>query len=205
MRVQEIATGLWRWTGLHPAWTPADGGPGGWEQEVGCYFYEGAGRDRALRPAGADGGPRPVLRGARPRRRADRLARADPADGGGSSTLCGRAGGAVRRNRRRDAGRGGACARPLGRAGLLDSRSTGPRPRRRRHRPWRRAARSRAPGSARSTTRRSSRGCVRCWSCRSNACSSRTASPCSRTAALPWRPRCAPDEPPADEHLTYPA
>jgi hypothetical protein len=37
----EIATGLWRWTGLHPAWTPADGGPDGWEQEVGCYFYEG--------------------------------------------------------------------------------------------------------------------------------------------------------------------
>ena len=41
MRVLEIATGLWRWTGLHPAWTPADGGPDGWEQEVGCYFYEG--------------------------------------------------------------------------------------------------------------------------------------------------------------------
>jgi hypothetical protein len=41
MRVQEIATGLWRWTGLHPGWTPADGGPDGWDQEVGCYFYEG--------------------------------------------------------------------------------------------------------------------------------------------------------------------
>jgi glyoxylase-like metal-dependent hydrolase (beta-lactamase superfamily II) len=41
VRVQEIATGLCRWTGLHPAWTPADGGPDGWEQEVGCYFYEG--------------------------------------------------------------------------------------------------------------------------------------------------------------------
>jgi glyoxylase-like metal-dependent hydrolase (beta-lactamase superfamily II) len=40
MRVQEIATGLWRWTGLHPAWAPADGGPEGWEQEVGCVFYE---------------------------------------------------------------------------------------------------------------------------------------------------------------------
>jgi glyoxylase-like metal-dependent hydrolase (beta-lactamase superfamily II) len=40
MRVQEIATGLWRWTGLHPAWTPADGGPDGWEQEVNCVFYE---------------------------------------------------------------------------------------------------------------------------------------------------------------------
>jgi hypothetical protein len=43
MRVQQIATGLWRWTGLHPAWTPADGGREGGEQEVGCYFYEGPG------------------------------------------------------------------------------------------------------------------------------------------------------------------
>jgi len=40
MRVQQIATGLWLWTGLHPAWTPADGGPEGWEQEVSCVFYE---------------------------------------------------------------------------------------------------------------------------------------------------------------------
>src|SRR4029079_19372783 len=40
MRVQELATGLWRWTGLHPAWTPAGGGPDGWEQEVGSYYYE---------------------------------------------------------------------------------------------------------------------------------------------------------------------
>jgi len=42
VRVQEIATGLWRWTGRHSGWTPADGGPEGWDQEVGCYFYEGA-------------------------------------------------------------------------------------------------------------------------------------------------------------------
>lgn len=41
MRVAELATGLWRWTGLHPDWTPAEGGPGGWEEEVGCYFYAG--------------------------------------------------------------------------------------------------------------------------------------------------------------------
>jgi glyoxylase-like metal-dependent hydrolase (beta-lactamase superfamily II) len=41
MRVQEIATGLWRWTGLHPEWTPAEGEADGWEQEAGCYFYEG--------------------------------------------------------------------------------------------------------------------------------------------------------------------
>jgi hypothetical protein len=41
MQVRQIAPGLWRWTGLHPAWTPAEGGPDGWDQEVGCYFYEG--------------------------------------------------------------------------------------------------------------------------------------------------------------------
>jgi glyoxylase-like metal-dependent hydrolase (beta-lactamase superfamily II) len=41
MRVDELATGLWRWTGLHPEWTTAEGGPDGWEQEVGCYLYEG--------------------------------------------------------------------------------------------------------------------------------------------------------------------
>jgi hypothetical protein len=39
MRVDEIAPGLWRWTGLHPAWTPASGG---WEQEVGCVYVEAA-------------------------------------------------------------------------------------------------------------------------------------------------------------------
>jgi glyoxylase-like metal-dependent hydrolase (beta-lactamase superfamily II) len=40
MRVQEVAAGLWRWTGLHPDWKPEDGGPEGWEQEVGCVYYE---------------------------------------------------------------------------------------------------------------------------------------------------------------------
>src|ERR687884_1710703 len=40
MRVQELSQGLWRWTGLHPEWTPEQGGPEGWEQEVGCVYYE---------------------------------------------------------------------------------------------------------------------------------------------------------------------
>jgi hypothetical protein len=40
MQVQELAPGLWRWTGLHPEWTPKDGGPNGWEQEVGCVYVE---------------------------------------------------------------------------------------------------------------------------------------------------------------------
>jgi hypothetical protein len=41
VQVEEIATGLWRWTALHPEWTRKDAGPDGWEQEVGCVYYEG--------------------------------------------------------------------------------------------------------------------------------------------------------------------
>ena len=40
MNVLEIERGLWRWTGLHPDWTPDEGGPDGWEREVGCVYYE---------------------------------------------------------------------------------------------------------------------------------------------------------------------
>jgi glyoxylase-like metal-dependent hydrolase (beta-lactamase superfamily II) len=40
VRVTRIADGLWRWTGQHPDWTPDDAGPNGWEQEVGCVYYE---------------------------------------------------------------------------------------------------------------------------------------------------------------------
>jgi glyoxylase-like metal-dependent hydrolase (beta-lactamase superfamily II) len=36
VRVQEVAAGLWRWTGLHPDWKPEEG----WDQEVGCVYYE---------------------------------------------------------------------------------------------------------------------------------------------------------------------
>jgi hypothetical protein len=35
--VEEIRPGLWTWTARHPEWTPGDGGPGGWEQEVRSY------------------------------------------------------------------------------------------------------------------------------------------------------------------------
>jgi hypothetical protein len=41
MQVRPLAQGLWYWTGRHPGWTPAAGGPDGWDQEVGCYYYEG--------------------------------------------------------------------------------------------------------------------------------------------------------------------
>jgi glyoxylase-like metal-dependent hydrolase (beta-lactamase superfamily II) len=37
MRVVEVGPGLWRWTGLHPAWTPESRG---WQPEVGCVYLE---------------------------------------------------------------------------------------------------------------------------------------------------------------------
>ena len=40
MQVDELRPGLWRWTALHPDWTPEEGGPDGWEQEVSSYMYE---------------------------------------------------------------------------------------------------------------------------------------------------------------------
>jgi hypothetical protein len=36
MRVDELAPGLWRWTGLHPGWTPEQD----WPREVGSVYYE---------------------------------------------------------------------------------------------------------------------------------------------------------------------
>jgi hypothetical protein len=38
--VEEIKPGLWTWTALHPSWTPEEGGPEGWEQEVRSYAYD---------------------------------------------------------------------------------------------------------------------------------------------------------------------
>ena len=38
MDVRELAPGLWRWTALHPDWSPGDD----WEQEVGCVYLETA-------------------------------------------------------------------------------------------------------------------------------------------------------------------
>ncbi len=35
--VEELRPGLWTWTAPHPAWTPDDGGPEGWEQDVRSY------------------------------------------------------------------------------------------------------------------------------------------------------------------------
>lgn len=38
--MQALRPGLWRWSAPHPDWTPADGGPGGWERGVWCLAYE---------------------------------------------------------------------------------------------------------------------------------------------------------------------
>ena len=43
MDVAELAPGLWRWTTAHPDWTPEQGGPEGWEQEVSSVYCEAGG------------------------------------------------------------------------------------------------------------------------------------------------------------------
>lgn len=42
MDVLQVGRGLWRWTALHPDWTPEEGGGEGWGQTVGCVYYEAA-------------------------------------------------------------------------------------------------------------------------------------------------------------------
>ncbi len=37
MELAEIRPHLWRWTAPHPDWTPEEGGPGGWDQEVASF------------------------------------------------------------------------------------------------------------------------------------------------------------------------
>jgi glyoxylase-like metal-dependent hydrolase (beta-lactamase superfamily II) len=39
--VEELRPGLWTWTAPHPAWTPDQGGPEGWEQDVRSYALDG--------------------------------------------------------------------------------------------------------------------------------------------------------------------
>jgi hypothetical protein len=45
--VVELAPRLWRWTTAHPDWTPEQGGPEGWEREVGSVYCK-AGDDVVL-------------------------------------------------------------------------------------------------------------------------------------------------------------
>jgi hypothetical protein len=38
--MRELQTGLWHWSAPHPEWTPGDGGPDGWPQEVSSYAFD---------------------------------------------------------------------------------------------------------------------------------------------------------------------
>lgn len=40
LEVQEIESGLWRWTAPHPDWLPNSGSTGGWLREVGSVYCE---------------------------------------------------------------------------------------------------------------------------------------------------------------------
>jgi hypothetical protein len=38
--VEELRPGLWSWTAPHPSWTPDEGGPEGWDQDVRSYALD---------------------------------------------------------------------------------------------------------------------------------------------------------------------
>jgi glyoxylase-like metal-dependent hydrolase (beta-lactamase superfamily II) len=38
--MQELQTGLWHWTAPHPEWTPEQGGPDGWPEDVSSYALD---------------------------------------------------------------------------------------------------------------------------------------------------------------------
>jgi hypothetical protein len=38
--MRELAPGFWHWTAPHPDWTPEEGGPNGWPQEVSSYAVD---------------------------------------------------------------------------------------------------------------------------------------------------------------------
>jgi hypothetical protein len=40
MDTHRLAHGLFYWNAPHPEWKPTSGGKGGWEQSVGCVYYE---------------------------------------------------------------------------------------------------------------------------------------------------------------------
>jgi len=42
--VEQLRPGLFTWTAPHPDWTPDEGGPEGWEQEVRSYAYDAGDR-----------------------------------------------------------------------------------------------------------------------------------------------------------------
>jgi hypothetical protein len=38
--MEQLLPGLWTWTAPHPAWTPEQGGPEGWERQVRSYAFD---------------------------------------------------------------------------------------------------------------------------------------------------------------------
>jgi hypothetical protein len=38
--IEKLRPGLWTWTAAHPSWTPEQGGPNGWEQDVRSYALD---------------------------------------------------------------------------------------------------------------------------------------------------------------------
>ena len=54
-RLEEILPGLHRWTADVPDWTPDQGGPEGWAQEVACVAWEGNGALVLVDPLVPDG------------------------------------------------------------------------------------------------------------------------------------------------------
>jgi hypothetical protein len=63
--MEELRQGLWTWTRPHPEWTPASGGPEGWEQEVRSYALD-AGDSLVLLDPLVEPGRVEVLAGSRP-------------------------------------------------------------------------------------------------------------------------------------------
>jgi glyoxylase-like metal-dependent hydrolase (beta-lactamase superfamily II) len=63
--MEELRHGLWTWTAPHPEWTPDDGGPEGWEQEVRSYALD-AGDSVVLFDPLVERAPVEVLAGGRP-------------------------------------------------------------------------------------------------------------------------------------------
>jgi hypothetical protein len=65
--MQELRPGLWTWSAPHPAWTPEDGGPEGWEREVRSYALDAGDAlvlfDPLVEPAAVEtlSGGRPVV------------------------------------------------------------------------------------------------------------------------------------------------
>jgi hypothetical protein len=61
--VEELRPGFWTWTAPHPDWTPADGGPEGWEREVRSYAYDAGETVVLIDPQSVPEALAPVLEG----------------------------------------------------------------------------------------------------------------------------------------------